>query len=86
MKIRVNPSLHQSYVPRAKFFTVNQVLEALRLQRRCQGKYGYGAPGAPCCSMLGVGLEEEERGRGIESGPGSPQTAGEGPSGSGSLL
>lgn len=29
-------------------------------------QYGYGAPGAPCCSMLGGGLGEAERGRGIE--------------------
>ncbi|TNN86589.1 Polypeptide N-acetylgalactosaminyltransferase 18 [Liparis tanakae] len=32
-------------------------------------QYGYGAPGPPCCSVLGEGLEESERGRGIERGP-----------------
>lgn len=37
MKIIVNTSFHQSYVPHVSFSTVNQVLEALRLQRRCQG-------------------------------------------------
>lgn len=35
MKIIANSSFHQSYVPHVS--TVNQVLEALRLQRRCQG-------------------------------------------------
>lgn len=37
MKTIVNSSFHQSCVPHVSFSTVNQVLEALRLQRRCQG-------------------------------------------------
>lgn len=37
MKTIVKCSFHQSYVPRVSFPTVIQVLEALRLQRRCQG-------------------------------------------------
>lgn len=37
MKTIVNSSFHQSCVPRVSFSTVIQVLEALRLQRRCQG-------------------------------------------------
>lgn len=37
MKTTVNSSFHQSHVPRVSLSTVIQVLEALRLQRRCQG-------------------------------------------------
>lgn len=37
MKIKVNPSFHQSYVPHVSFSEVHQDLGALRLQRRCQG-------------------------------------------------
>lgn len=37
MKTIVNSSCHQSCVPHISFSTVIQVLEALRLQRRCQG-------------------------------------------------